>query len=532
VRKSIQALSKEELDQLVRAWIGIQELPPDDRRSFSKIGGYHGEPFRGAGWGSADYWGGYCNHGNVLFPTWHRAYLLELENALRSIDGCADVTLPYWDEVGEDSLHHGVPSLFTDEWYIFGNGFRARNPLYSYTLRRNIVDHRAVKPDANYSKPAGYRTVRYPLSGLVGTEEDREETRKHNEPYLENPATATELLNRNVVTWLTSHPVIDGKPVNRLGLVRQQYADCLRTPHYTIFSNTTSRTEWNDNNPPAVALESPHNAIHLAVGGFDVPGADYSPIPGANGDMGENETASFDPIFYFHHCFIDLVFWQWQQLWQATDKLEVFPEYPGTNSVDSQGPTPGVAPNSWLGEDSPLDPFRKADGSPYTPRDCVDIRELGYDYENTSLDELVREVEAAGTAGSSTTIHVSGIDRTRIRGSFVIAAFVNVGGERQLIGAEAVLSRWHVEGCANCQNHLLSSATFPVPDVLLDDNGLLADRSHTLEVGISTHAEPAVEHLLALTPAGPDGVLRTALTYTADGGEVDSPFHAELRTAR
>ncbi len=29
-------------------------------------------------------WGGYCHHGNCLFPTWHRAYVQHLENALRT----------------------------------------------------------------------------------------------------------------------------------------------------------------------------------------------------------------------------------------------------------------------------------------------------------------------------------------------------------------------------------------------------------------------------------------------------------------
>ena len=64
--------NKKPLEDLMRAWKFIKELPADDERSFFKIGGYHGEPFRGAGWGSGAYWGGYCNHGNILFPTWHR----------------------------------------------------------------------------------------------------------------------------------------------------------------------------------------------------------------------------------------------------------------------------------------------------------------------------------------------------------------------------------------------------------------------------------------------------------------------------
>ena len=114
VRRSIQELeddytrgNKKPLEDLMRAWKGIKELPPDDPRSFFVLGGYHGEPFRGAGWGNGAHWGGYCNHGNVLFPTWHRVYLLKLEEALQGIDGCADVMLPFWDETSADSLSTG-----------------------------------------------------------------------------------------------------------------------------------------------------------------------------------------------------------------------------------------------------------------------------------------------------------------------------------------------------------------------------------------------------------------------------------------
>jgi tyrosinase len=73
VRRSLTELqddyttgNKKPLEDLMRAWKGIKELP-DDPRSFFTLGGFHGESFRGAGWGSPIYWGGYCNHGNVLF---------------------------------------------------------------------------------------------------------------------------------------------------------------------------------------------------------------------------------------------------------------------------------------------------------------------------------------------------------------------------------------------------------------------------------------------------------------------------------
>ena len=73
--------------------------------------------------------------------------------------------------------------------------------------------------------------------------------------------------------------------------------------------------------------------MHLAVGGFDYPGqGDFATIPGANGDMGENDTAGLDPIFFFHHCFIDYVFWIWQRRQGATDTLAIESDDPGANS--------------------------------------------------------------------------------------------------------------------------------------------------------------------------------------------------------
>ena len=91
--------------------------------------------------------------------------------------------------------------------------------------------------------------------------------------------------------------------------VARAYERCLDAPNYTVFSNTTSAAQWNTNLPVGtrvvMPLEQPHNDIHLAVGGYDVPSGpnqgDFSPIEGANGDMGENDTAGLDPIFYFHH---------------------------------------------------------------------------------------------------------------------------------------------------------------------------------------------------------------------------------------
>jgi tyrosinase len=467
VRRSIQDIqndydngNKNELEDLMRAWKGIKELPPTDPNSFFMIGGYHGEPFRGAGWGNSSYWGGYCNHGNVLFPTWHRAYLVRLEEALRSIPRCADVTLPFWDECSPDSVAKGIPSALTQKDFSL-DGQTIANPLRSFVFTHGITDNLSPFPDTDYSKPQGYETVRYPLSGLVGPG-DIAATKAHNAKYPDYD-TNVKLLNDNIVAWLNTDIVINGQRVG--GKVKDRYASCLDAPNFTVFSNTTSAAAWfDDTNARVVPLESPHNSIHLAVGGFDLANVfDASPIEGANGDMGENDTAGLDPIFFFHHCFVDRVFWLWQKKHGFTDRLEIIPEYPGTNSVDNQGPTPGTAPNSWLTLASPLDPFRKKEAGkerPFTSLDCVNIEtQLGYSYGPGSLEGPQLLATAAPAAAGERTISVRGVNRARIRGSFLISVFANVGGKRQHVGTEAILSRWHVEGCANCQTHLEARAT-------------------------------------------------------------------------
>ena len=337
------------------------------------------------------------------------------------------------------------------------------NPLRSFIFNKNIKDFiSGDNPD--YSKLKGYETVRYPLSGLVGNEEERNATKQHNEKY-PNYDQNVKLLDQNLVDWLTSHIVVDGTTIQTN--VKDKYMACLEAPNYTVFSNTTSAAQWNadldSGAVPIVPLESPHNSIHVAVGGFDVPGYDRSPIDGANGDMGENDTAGLDPIFFFHHCFVDRVFWLWQKRHRFTDHLDVIPEYPGTNSVDSQGPTPGIAPNSWLTLESPLNPFKKKGEQPgeslYLAR-LHQYRKAARVYLQCRFAGRPTLRAALQQDHSSKVICVSGINRAPIRGSFLISAFANMSGKRYHVGNEAVLSRWNVQYCANCQTHLEVKAFF------------------------------------------------------------------------
>src|SRR6202012_450725 len=96
--------------------------------------------------------------------------------------------------------------------------------------------------DPNYSKPKGYETVRYPLSGIVGNQKEIAETAAHNALYLDYD-TNGRTLNNNVLDWLNSHIVVKDKiiPTN----VAKKFKDCLDAPSYTVFSNPRPAAEWN-----------------------------------------------------------------------------------------------------------------------------------------------------------------------------------------------------------------------------------------------------------------------------------------------
>jgi tyrosinase len=469
IQAEYDAGDKEALETLMRAWRGITALPPDDSRSFFVLGGYHGEPFRDQGATDPAWWGGYCEHGTVLFPTWHRAYLHALEKALQGVPGCAGVMLPFWDETSAHSLANGLPKALTSKTFEL-DGQVIPNPLRSFVIPVPIVD--VLKGDGSlYGKPAGYETVRYPLSGLVGTDAERVSTATHNAKYPDD-GTNVRLLNQNLTTWLNAAPVVDGKSLQG-AFLHEQFVRCLDAPTYTLFSNTTSAGAYNSSHPAdqhVVPLESPHNSIHLAIGGFDVPTADFdaSPLEGANGDMGENDTAGLDPVFFFHHCFIDYAFWTWQRRHGSTHALEIDSNDKGADYSTAGQPPAGRKQGERLDANSGLNPFKTAAGTAMTSADVADIAKLGYSYGPGSLDAFAEpELTALAQDDSSTVskraIHVDGLDRSKLRGSFVISAFADVGGEMIAIGHEAVLSRWHVDGCANCMAHLTASADFPLP---------------------------------------------------------------------
>lgn len=137
VRRSLSELSKDDVDLLKKAFKGIMDRDSDDPTSYFKIAGIHWFPNTPPN-------EAYCQHHVAHYHMWHRAYLLQFEDALRSVPDCAPVTLPYWD------FSERLP------------GWMYRAPFKSYTLPLGV--HPAY--------PAGHKTERYTAARIANNFDD------------------------------------------------------------------------------------------------------------------------------------------------------------------------------------------------------------------------------------------------------------------------------------------------------------------------------------------------------------------------
>ncbi|MGS0744171.1 hypothetical protein ACVBEF_20515, partial [Glaciimonas sp. GG7] len=112
-------------------------------------------------------------------------------------------------------------------------------------------------------------------------------------------------------------------------------------------------------------------------------------------------------------------------------------------------------------------------------------------------------VQAESEQRSTKVIRVAGINKARIKGSFMISTYATIAGKKLHLGTEAVLSRWNVKGCANCQTHLETKAFISLHKF---SDAFLKDAQYEVEV----HTRDSV-----LTP-----------TATANGKQL---FHFDVK---
>lgn len=119
-----------EIAKLRKAFQGIMDRDPDHPQSYFSVAGLHWLPLPDV----------YCRHHENAYNPWHRMYTIRFEDALRSVPGCEDVTLPYWDVAANE-----IPKVLSQP------------PFDKYTIPRKLV-----ALDGRTAVEANTPTERYP----------------------------------------------------------------------------------------------------------------------------------------------------------------------------------------------------------------------------------------------------------------------------------------------------------------------------------------------------------------------------------
>jgi len=284
---------------------------------------------------------------------------------------------------------------------------------------------------------------------------------------------------------------------------------CLQQPKYNAFSNTTSG---------GASLENPHNMVHVAVGGNVLSGNSL-----IQGDMALVETSGFDPIFYFHHCNVDRLFWVWQKKYNHRDTITVDESNTDEGTYGgAQGATPGIPLSEQLTIDSPLYPFQLPIGTPFTFKDVVNAPRLGIDYSLGSYDTIPSTALSNPTTTfvpvpkQTVFLVVENIDKTKLKGTFVISFYAQTGADkRKRFARHAVFARTDSSVCDNCKTHKLSSAFIAINSKLFEGAGS--------QIEIEVHSR---DGKLPLSHLGPTVRWRVAKAYVGEGMDVSEQLNS------
>ncbi|CCO34801.1 hypothetical protein RSOLAG1IB_10331 [Rhizoctonia solani AG-1 IB] len=501
---------------------------------FSQIGGIHGMPY--TRWmGDPDQapqsdrgiWLGYCNHASIMFPNWHRPYLMLLEQAISEvahgiagkfanshpaegklwIEAARALRLPYWDWTHQRTNQEGMPPVLVDsklELEMPGGGReRHNNILAYYEFHRpidgfnNRLEYKIIydaKDDKKVPDTMAYfkewkRTYRCPNSSPVDVADDYQQVNKvltAGKPTPDAPFPIGSWANlSSTVSAMFKFPINISKPL---------YANA-----WDEFSNTRFQSghqdpedrkkinSWTWNCP---SIEQPHNYVHLVVGGI--------------GHMGDNDTAGFDPVFFLHHCNVDRLLSFWEQ---------VYPDYvagtEGYLSYDGKGRIPFTQtrgtyierPSEEVNENTPLMPFRKSDYTYWDSRDTHSLKFKSKDLElpnkyytypaiagvelnilEQKLDEKTRDeqriklrehFEVYSTQGGHEYLAVVSLSEDYFPGSYMLTLAIEIDGSQYEIGSVAVLGRGKSSSCGNCRGRREAGVrvrgVIPIPSTAIDD---------------------------------------------------------------
>ncbi|EJF63238.1 photo-regulated tyrosinase [Dichomitus squalens LYAD-421 SS1] len=337
-------IKNEEMFSLYIQALGVMsKSTQEDLISFFQIGGIHGLPYiswDGAGQDDPAEQAGYCTHGSVLFPTWHRPYVALYEQVLHkhaqdiaatyTVDkarwekAAADLRQPFWDWASNSVPPAEVISL-ARVTITTPDGKRTQvdNPLFQYAF--HPIEPSFPEPYINWQT-----TFRHPTTLDADAQDNVAELKS---------------------TLRSAQTDIRSKTYNLL----------TRVHTWPAFSNHTR----DDGGSSSNSLEAIHDGIHVDVGG--------------DGHMADPAVAGFDPIFFLHHAQVDRLL----SLWSALN--------PGVwvnKSVEEDG-TFTIPDGATVDTNTPLTPFWREQSTFWTSAESVGVvpQKLQYSYpEFNGLD--------------------------------------------------------------------------------------------------------------------------------------------------
>ncbi|KAI1390406.1 uncharacterized protein F4822DRAFT_401841 [Hypoxylon trugodes] len=377
----------------IRALQKLYDLPYDQDLSFSRIAGIHGFPAN-VPWNDANppanIQGGttgiYCVHNQITFPTWHRVYMLLFEQRIHElmlevistdltfnsaeekkawIKEANQFRLPYFNWARPKNFE--IPHIYTI------NNIKIRvpkshdgsnippelieNPLYRFQLR---VGGKLTKM-GDLPKPYTIEdTSGFPWSKCSGTSrwgivENTPESKWSQ--GINNWPKANAAISSH--TWEDPNDKTDINNHTASELVYRILSSSY-CKNFSSFASTAAQPEQINVWTEYLSLEYVHNGLHDFIGG--------SSLKDGAGHMSNVPVAAFDPIFYMHHCFIDLLFAIRQTL------------YPDQWFTENDNPKAG----------DNLPPFRHesepGEFNYYNSDLTRNWRKYGYDYDITSLE--------------------------------------------------------------------------------------------------------------------------------------------------
>ncbi|KAG2125794.1 common central domain of tyrosinase-domain-containing protein [Suillus clintonianus] len=374
-RLPIETLQKDHPHQFalfILAYTAIQQRPDapqvieEPAATFTEIASIHGRPF--IEWAgdrnkdtSTDFddadrttarFGGYCTHGAVVFPTWHRPYVMLIEQSIGNIaeqlahdieaknpreggvwvNAAKELRFPYWDWAGKDVPENGLPPvLYEDKVEIVTAGGQKQtvdNPLSFFSFVDGIpqdFDDKTVRSGHVAYFSQWKRTYRYAASVVNPESSDVDAMQQAFK------AGAADVRSK----------------VAQLFTVNDDEDPALAWDEFSNHTPESKNSVFNTG-----SLEGVHDVVHGLFGG--------------TGHIGDSDYAGFDPIFYLHHANVDriLALWEWcySEYWMENGYTLDGKLIPWTINLG----TYAKPLNAQLLPDGPLQPWRTEQGVYWT----------------------------------------------------------------------------------------------------------------------------------------------------------------------